>query len=771
MHEFNGGLKMKLEIESPLLAIFLGTVASTMAYRAFAQDATAATPEDAGRGARARLEEVIVTAERRETRLQDTPISVTALTSSALEARGISNLSALDAHTPNLQLNNGRPDGGGSAASATIRGVGQNDFQFPNDPGVGMYVDGVYLARTMGGLMSVVDVERIEVLRGPQGTLFGRNTIGGAISITTVPPDDDFGGRASLTYGSYNRVEAKGSLNIPLIDDKLAARLTAGYIRADGLGEQIPTGVELANENRKVFRLAVRATPADDVTIDFAADYTRQRQNGGALTFTPNFPSSSGLIENLFNPALAPMQNARLGLPAGTLFDARWASPNRYDNYGSAAQRDWYDGGGVSLTFAWQISDALTLKSITAARKVEAEIFNDLDLAPYTIIDTSDRQHDEQYSQELQAYGSLFDSRVDYLFGVFGFSETARDRNVVPIHPGSLQVAGFEISQIADLGLKVSNYAGFGQLAFTLVDGLKLTAGFRQNYEKKRFNRQFTHLEGGDVFIPYEVLSKDWSSFTPKFGVDWKATDDILLYASYAEGFKSGGWNPRPTSGASGVTPFEPEVIETYEIGAKTEWFDGGVTLNLAGFRSIYSDIQLQTLTTVGGALVVETQNSGRSRIYGAELELAARPVSEASIQIAAGYLTNEYTRLNAGTDVGLDDKLPDAPRWSVSAGAEYEFMLPGIGEMTPRIDASYRSTTYKDGINSPFITQPSYWLANARLSYVPEWADGFELQLYGTNLFDEEYITYGQDVTVQGYVLAAYGRPREWGITAKYEF
>lgn len=759
---------MKLKTRSLFLVLASTATSSVLAQNATTADSGAAAQADKPG---AQLEEVIVTAQRREGRLQDTPISVTALTATALEARGVRNLSGLDAYTPNLQLNNGLPAGGGSAAAATIRGVGQLDFQFPNDPGVGMYIDGVYLARSLGGLMSVVDVERIEVLRGPQGTLFGRNTIGGAISITTVAPSDEFEGSASLTYGSYDRVEAKGSVNVPLIDGKLAARLTAGYISADGIGEQIPTGLELGNEDRQVVRLAVRGTPSDDFTIDFAADYTRQRQNGGALFFIPNLPSTAGIIEGLFNPVLAPIQNAQFGLPAGSIFDQRWASPDRYDNYGTAPQRDWYDGGGISLTSKWDISDALTLKSITAARALKAEIYTDLDLTPYDIVGTQDHQHDEQYSQELQAYGSLLDSRVDYLLGVYLFREVARSHNTISFFPGTLQIAGFEIGQIADTGLNVTNYAAFGQVGVTIVDGLKFTVGLRQNYERKRFNRQFSHIEGGDAYIPYEVLTADWSSFTPKVGLDWKATEDVLLYASYAEGFKGGGWNPRPTTGADGANPFDPETVKTYEVGAKTQWFDRRLTLNLAGFHSNYSDIQIQTVSGLpDGTQVIETQNSGKAKIYGAELELSARPVPEASIQIGAGYLTNEYTELRPGTAVTLDDKLPDAPRWSVNFGTDYTFTLP-IGELTPRIDASYRSTTYKDSINTPQITQPGYWLTNARLAYTPAGADHFELQLYGSNLFDEKYISYGQNLSVNGVVFAGYGRPREWGLTAKYQF
>lgn len=751
---------MTYNANSGLFWLSVAMLSSTMMTAAHAQEQA----ESGG------LEEIVVTAQRRESSLQDTPIAVTALSSAAMEARGIKNVGNLENFAPNIQINQGRSDGGGSTAAITIRGVGQNDPQFPNDPGVGLYIDGVYSARSYGGLIGLLDIERIEVLRGPQGTLFGRNTIGGAVNIITTPPSQEFGGQVSLLYGSYDRFEAKASLNVPLIEDKLAARFSAGFTRADGLGKQITTGAEMSNENRKVFRLALRATPSDDVTIDLAADYTRQRQNSAAGTIIAVVPSTSGLIEGPFNNVLAPLANPSLGLPADAVFDSRFVSGRRYDNYGTAPLADDLDSGGAALTVEWRASDALTLKSITAGRAYKAHIALDQDLSPYSIIETNDRQHQEQYSQELQAYGKLLDGRLRYLLGLYYFKEIARDHNIVNILPGTLQPFGFEIGQIAELGLDATNYAAFGQVDFDIIDNLTLTVGMRQNHENKRFTRQFTHIEGQDIFIPYQVLEKSWNSFTPRFGLSWKATGNVMLYASYAEGFKGGGWNPRPAAQNLGVTPFEPERIKTYEVGAKTEWFDRRLTFNVAGFISDYSNIQLPVILP---PFNIETQNAGKSRIHGVEVELAARPVPEATIQIGYGYFHNEYRSIAPGpatTTFALTDKLPDAPKHTLNIGADYRFDLGSMGSLTLRGDGSYRSAAYKDAVNTPQIRQPGFWLASGRVTWATE-DDRFSVQVYGNNLFDKKYLTAGLDASVLGEIVGFYGRPREFGVQGSYRF
>lgn len=717
------------------------------------------------------VEEIIVTAQRRETNLQETPIAITALSGGALDARGVKNIGNLENFAPNLQINQGRPDGGGSTAAITIRGVGQNDAQFPNDPGVGLYIDGVYSARSYGGLIGLLDVERIEVLRGPQGTLFGRNTIGGAVNIVTTPPSQEFNGHINLLYGSYNRFEAKASINAPLIADKLAMRLSAAFTRADGLGEQILTGRPMANENRKVVRLALRATPSDDVTIDLVADYTHQRQNPSAGKMLTAVPSTTGLIEGLFNPVIAGIENPQIGLPANAVFDNRFVTNNRYDNFGTAPLADNLDAGGAALTVSWKATDDLTIKSITAARAYKTHIALDQDYSPYSIISTDDRQHQEQYSQELQAFGSLLDGRLRYLLGLYYFKEIARDHNDVAIVPDTLPVAGFEIAQIADLGLSATNYAAFGQLDFDLLDSLTLTVGVRQNHENKRFNRQFTHLQGGDVFIPYQVLEKSWNSFTPRLGLNWKATEDAMFYASYAQGFKGGGWNPRPTSAAAGVRPFEPESIKTAELGAKTQWLDRRLTLNVAGFYGRYKNIQLPVAYGLpDGTLVIETQNAGESEIKGLEVELLARPVREASIQIGYGYFDNKYVSIVPGASITASNRLPDAPRHTLNIGADYRFDLGEMGKLTVRGDAAYRSKAFKDAVNTPLIGQAGFWLVSGRISWTSQ-DDRFGIQVFGNNLFDKKYLATGFDASTLGEMVGFYGRPREFGVQGTYKF
>lgn len=756
--------------EKKLGALGILMAGSVMPVLAMAAEPAEKPTSDARQGDN-QVEQIVVTAQRRETNLQDTPIAITALSSRALDARGVKNLGNIENFAPNLQINQGRPDGGGSTAAITLRGVGQNDALFPNDPGVGLYIDGVYSARAYGGLIGLVDTDRIEVLRGPQGTLFGRNTIGGAVNIVTTPPSQQFGGRVNLTYGSYNRFEAKGSINAPLIEDKLALRISAGFTRADGLGKQLTTGQPMANENRAVVRAALRATPSNDVTIDLVADYTRQRQNPAAGKLLTTVPSTTGLIQGLFNPVIAGIENAKYGLPANSIYDNRFVTSGRYDNYGTAPLADNLDSGGAALTVTWKASDALTFKSITAARAYKAHIALDQDYSPYSVIATDDRQNQEQYSQELQAFGKLLDGRFRYLVGLYYFKELGRDYNFANIVPGTLQVAGFEIAQLGDIGLNATNYAAFGQFDFDILDKLTLTVGLRQNHEHKQFNRQFTHIQGGDVFIPYQILEKSWNSFTPRVGLNWKATENAMVYASYAEGFKGGGWNPRPTSAAAGIRPFEPETIKTYELGAKTQWFDRRLTFNVAGFYSSYSNIQLPVAYGLSdGTLVIETQNAGRSHIHGLEVELAARPIREVSIQIGYGYLDNKYVSIVPGASITSSNRLPDAPKHTLNIGADYRFDLGASGSLTFRGDASYRSTVFKDAVNTPLISQPSFWLVSGRITWASA-NERYNVQVYGTNLFDTKYLATGFDASSLGAAVGYYGRPREFGVQASYKF
>jgi len=741
------------------------------------------------------VEEITVTARKREESLQSTPVSVTAFTSSSLEARSIDNLSGIQNFTPNLQINNGRPDGGGSTAQLFIRGVGQNDFLFPNDPGVGLYLDDVYISRSVGGMMSLVDVERIEVLRGPQGTLYGRNTIGGAVKVITNRPDGDVEGRMQVTTGRFDRLDVQGYVAFPIVEDELFGKISVASINRDGYGRRLTDGQQLGDDDKLITRGMLRWVPTDRLDITLAADVTRQREYGAVgtllgtvpgaavadptvgLPFDPT-PQDSLTVIDLYNAMVIPAIAPGLGLPADTQFDDRWLTGNPFLSNGTDMARDDLDIWGVSLTVDWDLSDTIMVKSVTAYRDLEASFSRDSDHTPLPIVATANENEQHQFSQELQFSGDAADNRLQWLFGAYYFDEFARDRNNVKLVSGTLQAAGFELDITPLNEIDVKNWALFGQGTYALTDKLSVTVGVRYTYEKKEyFQDHFNTVSGVQVVGP-RLLEESWDDFSPRFGLEYQANDDVLLYANASKGFKSGGWSPRPTNGNEGLLPFNPETLWSFEAGAKTAWADNRVVLNTAAFYNLYQDIQLTTVAGgPNGALILNVQNAAENRIWGFEAEVFARPVENLDLQAALGYINDKYTELDPGVTIPEDAELPDAPSWTLNLGAAYTIPLTNSFELTLRGDANYRSRVEKDPINSKtipvngnLIGQDGYWLLDARMSFGPQ--DGpWELAVFGTNLTNKKYITNSINVDAFGFLEAYYGRPREWGASATLRF
>ncbi|MGE4035991.1 MAG: TonB-dependent receptor, partial [Parvularculaceae bacterium] len=576
--------------------------ATFVALEAATTGSLAQPAEDGGRARTAAAsDEVIVTARRREESLQDVPVSVSAFTNEGLENRGISNLQGINNFTPNLELTNGRPDGGGSAAQIYIRGVGQSDFLFPNDPGVGLYVDDIYLARTVGGMLGLVDVERVEVLRGPQGTLYGKNTIGGAVKIVTVKPQlDEWSGRIRATYGSFDRMDFSGAVNIPL-GDVLAARLEAAKFERDGYVTRLFDGIDLGNEDKEVLRGDLLFQPSEDFSFRLTGDIQSQRQNGapgnlllvvpstaaavpipGAIdpvTNQQDFVDGTGLVEALYNPVVVPVIAPGLGLPATTAFDSRWVTGDPHLSNGTAPVRDDNDIWGVSAVADWALNDDLAVKSMTSYRQLQATFGRDGDHSPLPIVSTFNRFEQNQFSQELQLSGSSFGDRLKWLAGGYYFHEEGDDRNNVQLLSGTFDVVGFELDLIPINSIESNSYAGFLHGDFEVTDRIALTAGIRYTYEEKTLERDHRLTKSGVIITRREKglpdlgdfspigppLEENWDALSPKAGISYKANDDTLLYFSFSQGFKSGGWSPRPQTGTENV-PIDQETLYSNEV-------------------------------------------------------------------------------------------------------------------------------------------------------------------------------------------------------------
>ncbi len=758
-------------------SILLATVALTAAGSAAqAQEAGAAPPTPQAAPSTVGLEEIVVTAQRREERLQDTPVAVTAYSTHALEARGVTNLSQLGQFTPSLVLQQtNRGGGGGSATAAYIRGVGTGDYNLPTDPAIGVYVDGVYLARSVGGLMSLPDVQQIEVLKGPQGTLWGRNTLGGTINIVTTQPSlsGPVQGLVLGRVGSYGRKDLTISVNGPIVDGRIAGKLSLSTLNTDGWGLSEQTGERLNSQHRFIARGALRFALTTDLSLTLNADYTRQRGQPPVISLGAFLPPS-GLI-NLYNTLVAIPMDKALGLPVGSAYGPQFVTSNKFHNFAQGQLADDFDSGGASATLQWSPSSAIQVKAITAVRALHARIDVDGDMTPYPAVAEQTVERDVQVSQELQVGGKLLDGRLTYLAGAYFFTEIGHSADHTQIFDGLFQATGnkaLALNTDTFQRMKATSYAIFTQETYALLPNLRFTAGARLNYDRKDYDAFVLSPQLHTVAIPDQAKSPHWTSFTPKLGVDWNPTERVLLYASYSEGFKSGGISP-PLIGVP-PAPYSPEKLRSYEIGAKTEWFDRRLTANFAAYYSSYRDIQLTTIIQLpNGGLGRPVQNGGNARISGAEIEIVAIPVERLTVNLSASYTHDRFTFVSPGVGAAVGafvgERLPNIPDYSVTVGAQYVWPTT-LGDLTVRGDFSEIGRAQL-AIGDPASYRSAYPLLNARIAFTPKSVPGLEVALEGTNLTNEVYLTYSQTVTATSLRLQSPGPPRMVNVTAKYKF
>lgn len=730
----------------------------------------------------AQLEEVVVTAQKREERLQETPISMTVFTAANIDRPELDDLTDIGRFTPNVIFDQGTGNTGSSNNSQFfIRGVGQVDFLFSSDPGVGIYVDDVYLPRVTGSILDLIDMERIEILRGPQGTLYGKNTIGGAISIVSTGPDGEFGGNATFTTGSRNRFDAKGSVNFPMIEDKLSGRFSFSTRNQDGYVKRID-GVEQGDVNSDAIRGQLRWTPGNDWEIYLRGDYTRGREEAIANELLA-VDAASALLLQLWNPLVAPTYGA------GVAYDERYLSPERESQATGPSFSD-IDDWGVSLNISKQMADNLMFKSITAYRDTEAEFGMDLDHSPLTYMESNNDNAHDQFSQEIQLSGTSFDDRLDWVAGGFYMTESASDAYDLILGGGlfdaleafppgiipGLGGAGNPIHVALDFELtifdeiEIDSYAMYAQGSYDVSDKLSLTAGGRYTDEKKEFTTMLVRNASGITTVPETTVSDSWDAFTPRADIKYQWTPELMTYVSASRGFKSGGFNGRAQSIVE-IDSFDPEYVWAYEIGLKSEWFDRKFIANFSAFHNEYSDIQLTSVRDVQGLIVVVVENAGDADMDGFELEFAAQPTEGLLLRGGVGYLDAKYTSLNPGATVTLDTKMVKTPKWTGNLIVEYEWSLGGSGSLNIGGNLSYRSSHFNEPTNLPMLEQDAYTLLGANVTFLSA-SERWSLILFGTNLSDERYMTNGLgSLGSFGTVDATFGRPREWGLSFKTWF
>lgn len=663
------------------------------------------------------VDEIIVTAEKREENLQDVPIAVTAVSGETLIKTGISNVEDLQFFVPGVSVTND------SMAIINIRGIGTSAFGVATDPSTTVHYDGVYIPRPTTSYQDMYDVERLEVLRGPQGVLFGRNSAGGTLNIISAMPTRELSGTFGITLGNYDKRTFSGTIAGPL-GEQVRARVTAVKNDRDGIYEDAVTGRKYQNEDNLAGRLTVAFDPTDNLEIVLRADGSRDRETGyPALrgSYPPEFAAAGATI---------PTRRNEIALDTVPKFNI--------------------DAGGTSSTISYD-AGPVALKSITAYRASDVAQVLDVDATDLFLRDIVFKEKSKSFTQEIQLLSDT-DSPLRWILGAFYLNEKGKDE---------IQILEPSRSIVIPEKNTTNAYAMFGQATYSIIDALRLTAGLRYSYEKKDFNFQvFADGAAVDAGSP----SKSFKAWTPKFGIDYDISRDVMIYASATRGFKSGGFQ------LGDGRPFLPEYLWSYETGLKSTLFDRRLRANVAAFYYDYTN--LQVVQYING--VATTTNAGKATIKGVELEFLARPIQRLSLSSTVAYLDAQYdVYFDQGTSLA-GNRLPNAPKWNLTFGAEYRAPLGNMGDLLLRTDIAHRSRVFFKPNNSPLYDGSPVTLVNGRIAWQPR-DRHWEVAIYGRNLTKERYASYkavGTDATGvsnPALPLTVYGEPRQYGIQLRY--
>jgi iron complex outermembrane receptor protein len=713
------------------------------------QPALAQTDPDTGMG----LEEVIVTATRREQTLQEVPMAITAFTGEELVYLQADNLDSIQGAVPNLNLVQGR--GSNSSVNIFIRGVGQPDALQTFDPAVGIYLDDVYISRIQGAMFKLYEIERIEVLRGPQGTLYGKNTPGGAIRLITRTPGQETQAQAGLLFGNYDRMQFSGYLSGP-VSDNFALGLSVLYDERDGFVTDPVTGQKFNDEDTLVTRLKGSWVINDDVNVVFSVDYSDED-----VQLTLGRDEAALYSVDLVNGLVL-----REPAPVG---EWNFQSQTSLGNAGGQKVKN----SGANMTWNWDINDNLSFKSITAYRQLEANLYIDIDATQWEIGDVFVGVDQDQWSQEFQLLGDN-GGDVNWVAGFYYLEED------IPSHQEAyandfILFNGLPVTflRTIDDHLKTTSWAFFGQADWQFADAWTLTLGLRYTDEKKDYDRTtstFSDLLGNaDPAFAFSD-SDSWSDWTPTIALDYAMSDSVRFYGRLANGFKSGGFNGRANLPAD-VSTFDPETVWTAEIGAKTYMADGRFQANYAIFYSQYDDFQARVSIGDGIDFSFPVLNAAELDISGAEVEILWLPTDALQLGTQIGYLDSEY---GAGGFSGADfvfDEPAFSPKWTARFSGVYTFDLSGGGSLAFGADANYRDAMWLSVDNLATLYETDYWLLGGFVQWSN--AEGNWSVMAGIkNATDEVYKVEGQEFRSVGNIQTAYyGDPQTYTLSLEYRY
>jgi iron complex outermembrane recepter protein len=711
----------------------------------------------------AMLDKVTVSARRREESLQEVPVSVTAFTPEAIDKLNIQDLSDLDEQVPNLTIYAAR--GSNSTITAYIRGVGQSDPLWGVDPGVGLYLNDVYIARPQGALLDVFDIERIEVLRGPQGTLYGKNTIGGAIKYISKGLPTETNGSAQITIGSYGQADFKASAGGAFDENgTLRGRIAVASLNRDGYGSNLYLNEDVTDKDTFALRAELGAYIGENFDVQLAFDKVNDNSNPrGAQMLAPN-AFGPGLF---ITPKTAPLED-------------------RYDVRSGMPGVNKTDMQGASLTANYRASEDWSFKYILAKRESDTDTYIDFDTLPQQITDVKAFYDDEQLSQELQAH---FDGggASRGVMGIYWFDGTAGGlvqniflKGVWPGFPGLFgDTRGY---------VDTTSIAAYIDWTYDMSEKWSINGGLRWTQEEKTadvLNRGYTDETYSTVTAVAADFNKSvtFHNLSPKLSLDYQMSDEVMFYGSLSRGFKSGGFNIRATASPISQEPYDDEQIDSIELGSKMAFLDQTLFVNAAYFYNKYEDIQLSIFSSclIGTvqSFCADFTNAGKATIHGLELEMQWRPGENWFISGNLATLNAQFDEyMYKGVDIADQQEMTNAPDFSGAVNVEYLQPLASGGKLSYRIGYSYQSDVVatteitKDPITNAVtvpITQDGYGLISAGIIWTTE--RSWTLSLQGSNLADKEYLTTGYVIPSTGVRTGFYGAPQLFSLSARYDF
>lgn len=727
--------RRRLAAPSPLHFAILAALGA--ALPAQAQQATAET-------AVTTLDTVKVTARKREESLQDVPVAVTALTAEQLDKLAIKDLGDLQGQVPNLTIYAAR--GSNTTITTFIRGVGQADPLWGVDPGVGIYFDDVYIARPQGALLDVYDVQRVEVLRGPQGTLYGKNTIGGAVKYVSKPLPTATEGSVTLAVGNYGQVNAKGGVGTAVNDGQVRFRIAGASLNRDGYGKNLTDGSPVSDQATTSGRVSLGWFPTGSsfnalVSVDRTVDASHMR-------------GFQRLNVNPFDPAKTPATTGRYDIATGM--------PN--------ANRTTSEG--ESLTLNWGVTSDWSLKYILAHRASDTNTSIDFDGLPNKIADVRAEYHDSSQSHEIQAaYEGQNSSGV---IGLYYFDGRAG---------GTVRNNFFNLSFGTTNGqVYTEGKAIFGDWSWRLTPQFSVSTGLRYTDESKRavvLNQAFANdqFSGTPIAVPANFdKTRSVTNTSPRVSLEYKASNAIKLYTTASRGFKSGGYNIRANTLAfpSSGRPFEDEKLDSLEVGAKMILDGGRLELNTALFHNKYKNVQLSVFTSYTQAngqpgFFGDFTNAGKATVQGAEVEFLWTPTTAWRLSGNLAALDAKYDEyIDRGVNVADQKKFTNTPKFQASLNIEHNLPL-AVGTLRSRLGVSHRSKVYPTTDLAESLAQEAYTLVNAGLIWEKDSKLSFFLQ--GANLTNKAYKTDGYNIAALGVLNAYYGAPRTFTVGGTYKF